>query len=77
MSIEAGVETVPVAADNAPLTSHIICGTCYPEPPPMGTPSLCGERVLGTRPQPGKPKCEKCPKLKWEHYCKYHSFGGR
>lgn len=78
MSIEAGVETVPVAADNAPMVSHVICGACWPDHrPPMGTPALCGEKVLGIPPKPGNPKCEECPKHRHAHYLKVHAFGGR
>lgn len=78
MSIEAGIETVLAATDNERMKSHIICGTCYPDGnPPMGTPSLCGEKVLGTKPPPGALKCEECPKCRFEHYFKYHALGGR
>lgn len=79
MSIEAGVETVPVAADNEHMKSHVMCGTCWPDPSkvPMGTESLCGERVLGMKPKPDTPKCEECPKHRYSHYLKVHAFGGR
>ena len=62
------VETVPAAVDNVPMRAHIVCGVCWPEDIPMGTPALCGERVLGKRrPTFSDAPCEACEEGKHRH----------
>lgn len=60
MSTEAGIETVPVSSDNSPMKAHIVCGACHPVnergEAEMGTPAICGERVLGH-----KSRSANCP----------------
>lgn len=70
---QASIETVPAAADNKDKRSHIVCHACYPpSPPELGTPSLCGERVLGIRPT--GPLCETCVQEKPRHIFR-HRYG--
>ena len=62
------IPLVVEAEDDNPMKSHIVCGTCYPEYPPiMGTPSICGEKILGVAPQPGDKRCKKCTEEKVKH----------
>lgn len=59
-------EKVQPSQDQGPLTSHLICGTCHPEVV-MGTPAICGERVLGIPPRKDGVKCQKCKDVSLKH----------
>lgn len=78
MGAEAGVETVPVRQQSdGPMLAHIICGICCPEDEvEMGTPAICGEKVLGIKPRPPYTRCDKCVKGKFAHHLA-HRIGGR
>jgi hypothetical protein len=73
---DTAVESIPAATDNERMKAHFVCGLCYPEEVPMGTPSLCGERVLGRRPPPGYVACQACHARKHAHALR-HMMGGR
>jgi hypothetical protein len=68
MSGKTSELTVPAAQDNEPMTRHLVCGVCWPEEIPMGTPALCGEPVLGNRrPLLSDKRCEACEAGKDRH----------
>lgn len=79
MSTEQGIETVPIPAttDNTPMHAHIVCGACHPEATgdacPMGTPAICGEKVLGFKGR--NADCPKCIRLRSAH--RMFHMGGR
>lgn len=76
MSTETEPVTVPAQADQGML-AHIMCGICYPEDEvEMGTPAVCGEKVLGIKPRPPYTRCPKCVTARWAHHLT-HRMGAR
>lgn len=70
---DTAVDTVPASADNAPMVTHLVCGTCWPEAIPMGTPAICGVRLLGV-PAKRKATCADCEEGKHRHALR-HAMG--
>lgn len=74
MTVEQGIETttVPAQSDQR-MCSHIVCAACYPEDPtPMGTPAICGEKVLGIPATGSSNRCPKCETGREKHVRDYH-----
>lgn len=67
------VESVPSAVDNAPMTTHQACLSCWPVFQ-IGMRALCGEMLLGT-PAKSKANCADCLKAQTGHRLSH--MGGR
>lgn len=58
---------------------HRVCGLCHPEAMGtdcvLGTPAVCGEKVLGLPARMDSPGCEKC-KAVWARHAMNHIYNG-
>jgi hypothetical protein len=68
---KADEETRVLPQKEGRMRSHVVCGTCWPGKVPMGTPALCGVKLLGVTPPKDAPKCDECKELMHQHALKH------
>ncbi|GAA2107970.1 hypothetical protein [Streptomyces synnematoformans] len=57
-------EPRPAADRDEPARTHLVCPWCHPAvPPPLGTPAVCGEKVLGVVPDERAVACGTCQEI--------------
>lgn len=66
-------EKLEAAKDNTKMKAHRICGTCYPGDVPIGTPALCGVKVLGL--PASKNECDDCERQAFKHVVQHLTMG--
>lgn len=77
--VDQYADELTAAKDNRPMKWHRVCPSCHPETTnehcEMGTPAVCGEKVLGIPATKTGAECETC-KTKWPRHVMNHMYNG-
>lgn len=77
--VDAYADELAAAVDNKPMKYHRVCPSCYPkttdEHCEMGTPAVCGEKVLGIPATHTGAECGEC-KVRWARHVMNHMYNG-